>query len=123
MEKQELQAVQELYNLIHQWQEKYTVGWVNMSDFFKRFYRGVKHLKKSLQVLTNTEYLPCKTVEEKVANAVFYVEDNITYRIVYSMSEEGYFIGVDINDENCGETHFEINSIPAASYFLGTHKL
>lgn len=124
MEKQELQAVQELYNLLHQWQEKYTIGWINTSDFFKQFYRGVKHLVKSLRVLTNTEYLPCMTIEEKVVNAVFYVEDNITYRITYSMVEEGYFIGIDINDQNCcEETHIGIDSIPANAYFLGTHKL
>lgn len=122
MEKQELQAVQELYNLIHQWQEKYTVGWVNTSDFFKRFYRGVKHLEKSLRVLTNTEHLPCVTVEEKAANAVFYIEDNITYRIIYSMIEEGYMIVEDI-DDNGDEVHVELSSIPANAYFLGTIKL
>lgn len=122
MEKQELQAVQELYNLVHQWQEKYTVGWVNTSDFFKRFYCGVKHLHKSLQVLTNTEYVPRMTVEEKVANAVFYIESGITYRITYRMVEEGYMIVEDI-DDNTGEVHIELSSIPATAYFLGTIRL
>lgn len=120
MEKQELQAIQELYNLVHQWREKYTVGWVGTSDQFKRFYRGVKHLKKSLEVLTNTEYLPRPTIEQKVVNASFYVD------------QEGYQWTVD--DHNLDERWFNVfnntnyikiyfDSVPADAYFLGTMKL
>lgn len=122
MNKQETQAVQELYNLLHQWKEKYTVGWVDRSDFFKRFYRGVKHLVKCLQVLTDTEYLPCQTVEEKVANAVFYVEGGVTYTIEYSMLEEGYFTVSSLDDQS-GDIEIKIDSIPADAYFLGTVRL
>jgi hypothetical protein len=122
MKKQELQAVQELYNLVHQWREKYTVGWVGTSDQFKRFYRGVTHLKKSLEVLTNTEYLPRPTVEEKVANAVFYVEDGVQYTVECVVIEEKYF--TYYNSDTLGDEYtINFDSVPADAYFLGTIRL
>lgn len=121
MNTKELQKLTQLYNAVLDWVDDSTVGWQFKTDDFKRVVLMVKHHNAALKVMLG-EPVPL-TIEEKVARAVFYVEDNITYRIVYSMTEEGYFIGVDISDENCAETHFDIDSIPADAYFLGTHKL
>lgn len=62
------------------------------------------------------------TIEEKVANAVFYVENNITYTIEYSMSEEGYFVVSSVDDQS-GDMFVFFSDIPADAYFLGTVRL
>lgn len=122
MEKQELCAIAELHNLIQNWRDKYSTQWLSRSQDFKRFYQSVKLQQQTIALVFDHSVVPPKTVEEKLADAVFYVEDGCTYRVIYSMSEEGYFVGIDVDKED-GETHFDISSVPADAYFLGTHRL
>lgn len=62
------------------------------------------------------------TIEEKVANAAFYVEGDVTYTIEYSMSEEGYFVVSSVDDQS-GDMSVFLSDIPADAYFLGTVRL
>lgn len=62
------------------------------------------------------------TIEEKVANAVFYVADGITYTIEYTNIAEGHFTVSSLDDQS-GDIEIKIDSIPADAYFLGTVRL
>lgn len=62
------------------------------------------------------------TVEEKVAKAVFYVDENKdTYRVDWNDPDDRCFLA---SDENTGEGFtIDYDSIPADAYFLGTVRL
>lgn len=121
MNTKELQSIKELYNFIHEWREKYTVGWHDMSQHMRIFYRGITHLTKSLQVLTDTESLPPLTIEEKVANAVFYVDQEGRHSISNRHMLNRSFI---IFNEHQGKyITIQFDSVPADAYFLATVRL
>lgn len=122
MNTKELQSIKELYNFIHEWREKYTVGcWHDMSQHMRIFYRGVIHLTKSLQVLTDTEGLPPLTIEEKVANAVFYVDQEGRHSISNRHMLNRSFI---IFNEHQGKyITIQFDSVPTDAYFLATVRL
>lgn len=60
------------------------------------------------------------TVEEKVANAVFYIEDGIQYKIDYRNNMDREF---HVVDSQGNERDIDYYDRPANSYFLGTIRL
>lgn len=120
MNTKELQIVGELYNAIQRWKEKYSTEWLERSSDFKRFYQAVKHQQKIIELLTNSQLIPPLTIEEKVANAVFYVEDGIQYTIEYSNNMDREF---HVFDGHGNERDIDYYSVPADAYFLATVRL
>ena len=60
------------------------------------------------------------TIEEKVANAYFYVDSDGRYEITSYDLNEKYFFFVDHRNK---EYNLKFDEIPADAYFLGTVRL
>lgn len=119
MNTQELQIVGELYHRIQQWKEKYSTSWLTRSQSFKQFYQAVKFQQQTISLLFDCGIIPPLTIEEKVAQARYYVEDNIEYLIEYYIIEEQYFVITG----KFSSVVVQFDEIPANSYFVGVVKL
>jgi hypothetical protein len=120
MDKQEERILAQLYHYFQNWLEDQTVGWNQRTFDFKQMHKLLKLQQQSLAILL-TDKTPM-TVEEKVAKAVFYVDENKdTYRVDWNDPDDRCFLA---SDENTGEGFtIDYDSIPADAYFLGTVRL
>ena len=114
----EAQSVTKLYNLICNWIKDNSVEWNLKSSEFRAIYRLAKLQAASVQILLETP-VPL-TVEEKVANAIFYVDSDGRYEITAYDSEDKYFFFEDHRGE---EYNLKFDEIPTDAYFLGTVRL
>jgi len=122
MDKQELEKLEQLVDYIRKWcDENHSY---KQSIPFGQILRVVSLQAAAIDELTkHGGFMPQRTtIEEKVANAVFYVEGGITYTIEYSMVEEGYFAVSSVDDQRDDLLVF-FSDIPADAYFLGTVRL
>ena len=117
MEKQELQAIQELVEYMRRWcHDNHSF---KQSQSFGQVLRIVNLQAVMIDELTkHGGYNPTPmTIEEKVANAVFYIDsDNTRYQIYSYNLKDGYFCITD--NYHSKLVHF--NSVSADALFLGT---
>ena len=117
MEKQELQAVQELVEYIRKWcHDNHSY---KQSTPFGQVLRIVNLQAAMIDELTKHGgyNLTPMTIEEKVANAVFYIEDGIQYKIDYRNNMDREF---HVIDDQGNERDIDYYNRPTNSYFLGT---
>jgi len=75
-----------------------------------------------MELLSDSLSIPPLTIEEKVANAFFYVDSNGRYEITSYDLDGKYFFFVD-SANNDVEYNLNFHEIPADAYFLGVTKL
>lgn len=118
MQKQEERRLAQLYNYLRNWLEDQLVGWDHRTPDFKRMHQFLQLQQQALGLLL-TDKTPL-TVEERVAKAIFYVEDGVRYTIDYYNNMDREF---HVSDDDGNERDIDYYAIPADAYLLGTHKL
>ena len=123
MDKQELEKLEQLVAYIRKWcDENYSC---KHSTPFNQILRVVSLQAAAINELTkHGGFMPqCTTIEEKVANAAFYVDEfGSRYKIDFYIAEERWF---EVSNVEKPDDTFIIHydSIPADAYFLGTVRL
>lgn len=119
MNPQEERLFAKLYNQMQQWFEENSLDWQNHSLAFKKMYKLFKLHHQTFRVLLD-DTTPL-TIEEKVANAVFYVDQEGRHSISNRRMLNRSFI---IFNEHQGKyITIQFDSIPADAYFLATVRL
>ena len=118
MEPQETKLLTTLYDLMQSWFEDQNTNWYDRSLDFKKMYKILKLHHQAFKVALGIP-VP-KTIEEKVAQAAFYVESGVEYKIEYKLFQDREF---HVVDSQGNERDIDFYTIPADAYFLRTHRL
>ncbi len=112
MEKEKLQALFDA-KLIETEPNRFLLANIQKKKFFEWFVHGFKAASDAKAPLT---------MEEKVAQAAFYVDEfGSTYKIDFHIAEERWFEVSSVEKDDTFIVHYD--NIPANAYFLGTHRL
>jgi hypothetical protein len=120
MEHTEVNKIKELIRYLFKWtHDNYSY---KNTTLFNKVLRIINLQTSTIHELTKDDATTL-TVEEKLQNAVFYVDEfGSIYKINLNMQEERWFDVSNVEEDNdTFIVHYD--NIPAASYFLGAIRL